>query len=713
MLNNICISKKMPAQIIASVLISCVVVGFIGTHLAEKALVHEVSSKLEALAAARKSELKHYLKSIQEDLTMAAANQQVHEAVRAFSFAWQELGGNQRETLQQLYTTDNPNALGEKEKLDYAPDGSVYSQAHKKHHPWFRTLLQSKGYYDIFLFDLQGNLVYSVFKELDYATNLNEGEYKGTDLGNAFRAAAAGGDGDQFFFDFKPYSPSHGAPASFISTPVFDNGRKVGVLVYQMPIDRLNAVMAVYEGLGESGESYIVGKDGLMRSDSRFSEESTILKTKIEGITLDKGLAGETGIEIVADYREINVFSAYQPLDFMGVRWVVLAEQDESEANAPIESLMWDIGLAALIAVIIMGLIGYFVSRGITTPLVKVNTALKQLADGEVDVDIENTDRKDEIGDLATAALVFKENAEQKNAMEAQQKRAELEAIQEKKALMQNLADSFEQRMQGIIQGVAAAATELVQTAEEVSKTVNHSSDVATNASDTAGQTATNVQSVATAVDQMSETVREISSSMQRSNELVTSSVEKVEGADQHAASMAAAAQKVKEVVSLISDISGQINLLALNATIESARAGEAGKGFAVVASEVKNLANQTDRSIQEIEQVIGEMYQASENIVSSLQTIKDSVNDISASSSGVASAVEEQSATTSEISHSMQSASKGTQDITDSLEQVTQAASQANTATNEITSASQELSRQAEQLSKEVGEFLSEIRSS
>jgi len=142
--------------------------------------------------------------------------------------------------------------------LDSASAGTRYDFAHARYHPVFRDLLLARQYYDIFLFNNQGDLVYTVFKELDYATNFASGggEWAGTDLGNAFRSAINGAPGSMNFFDFKPYGPSYGAPAAFLSTPIVDgNGRNVGVVAFQMPIDKINAMMQDSTGLGETGEA--------------------------------------------------------------------------------------------------------------------------------------------------------------------------------------------------------------------------------------------------------------------------------------------------------------------------------------------------------------------------------------------------------------------------------------------------------------------------
>lgn len=337
-MKNVKISKKLPLIMIAILILSSLVTGTIGLTLSSENTYKNVAEKLGALRASRIAALENYLASISEDLSSLSKNTEVKDAMLDFTAAWEMIGSNQTETLQKLYITDNPHPTGQKEELDYARDGSAYSAYHEKYHDWFRHHLREKGYYDIFLFSPEGNLVYTVFKELDYATNVNTGKWKDTDLGNAFRAARDGKDpSKQYFFDFKPYAPSHGAPASFISQAVYTtSGRFLGVLVFQMPIERINRVMQISAGMGESGETYIVGTDHLMRSDSRFSEESTILKTEVTGTTVDAALAGEKGVELVKDYRGIPVFSAYGPIDFLGTRWAVLAEIDKAEIAAPI-----------------------------------------------------------------------------------------------------------------------------------------------------------------------------------------------------------------------------------------------------------------------------------------------------------------------------------------------------------------------------------------
>ena len=281
----------------------------------------------------------------------------------------------------------------------------------------------------------------------------------------------------------------------------------------------------------------------------------------------------------------------------------------------------------------------------------------------------------------------------------------------EKHRAMNELADHFQESVQSIISSVAAASTELSHTAELMSTSISESNSNAQNAVNSAEETFQNVQTVASASEEMSATIKEISSQTQNANTLIADSVDKVKGADLHAAELQEASQQVRSVIQLISDISSQINLLALNATIESARAGEAGKGFAVVANEVRNLAGQTNKSIQDIEKVITEMSRASDGVISALGGIKESVDKIFSSSAGIASAVEEQSAVVNDIAQNMNIATHKTQEAKENITSVSRLSDEAEQNSQQVLCASQDLSHQAENLENEVGKFLTTVR--
>jgi methyl-accepting chemotaxis protein len=398
------ISRKLPLSFIFVALVTSVIVGVVAYLKAASSLEAEAKKEYIGFASSRASTIKFFLESIAQDIDSMVVNPSTKAALAEFMEAWSKIEGDQKAALQAAYITDNPNPTGEKHKLDAAPGDTDYNKVHAKHHPWIRTFLEKRGYYDIFLFAPNGDLVYTVFKELDYATNLNTGEWKDTDLGNAFRAGLAAAEGKKSFFDFKPYAPSNNAPASFISEPIMGaDGKPLGVLVFQMPIDGINARMQNHEGMGESGESYIVGADRLMRSDSRFSKESTILKIKIPGETVDLGLAGKVGAKFVKDYRGISVLSAYHPVEFLGTKWAVLAEIDESEVMHFVTELRVFMLILVVALVGISSLLGLAIARGVIAPIDDVTDAVNKLAGGDMSAQIPGTDRLDEIGIMARA----------------------------------------------------------------------------------------------------------------------------------------------------------------------------------------------------------------------------------------------------------------------------------------------------------------------
>ncbi|MBN2562650.1 MAG: hypothetical protein JXQ75_17125, partial [Phycisphaerae bacterium] len=247
--------------------------------------------------------------------------------------------------LQHAYIWANPNPLGSKHRLDRAPDDSSYNKLHGQVHPIVRNYLEKFGYYDIFLVDPEtGDIVYSVFKELDFSTSLIDGPYASTNFGEAFRKANEAGNKDAVVLvDYKQYPPSYEAPASFIASPIFDGNEKVAVAMFQMPIDRLNAIMSERSGLGETGETYLIGPDLLMRSDSYLDQKNHTVVTsfrrqetgKVDTDAAHKSLAGETGAEVVIDYNGNPVLSAYCPVDIGGITWGLLAEMDVAEAFCP------------------------------------------------------------------------------------------------------------------------------------------------------------------------------------------------------------------------------------------------------------------------------------------------------------------------------------------------------------------------------------------
>ncbi len=713
MLSSLSISKKIPVFIVLIStlgLLASMASSYINSKNTVKFYVEE---ELTAIATDRQSFITQYLESIVSDITFIATNRQTADALKDFSDAWAVLGYNQKERLQKAYITGNPNPTGEKENLDAADSGTLYDSVHAYHHPWFRQFLRERGYYDIFLFDLDGNLIYTVFKELDYATNLNSGEWKDSDLGNAFRAAAAANkEGEKFFFDFKPYAPSADAPASFIATPVFDDGKKIGVLAFQMPIERINKVMGQTAGLGETGESYIVGADYLMRSDSRFSEESTILKRKVETPTVKKAINGESGIAQINDYRNVPVFSAYTPIDFMNQQWAVIVEKDVEEVEKPLRDLLEKQLLLLGIILAAVVVIGILISRSIVKPLKEITEAADKITAGDNDVEVKHLDRKDEVGQIAATINQLKETQIEQKRLEAEQADERLRAENEKRESLNNMADSLDTSVGGLTESLAQDSAKLGETSTMLSTRASEGSQLISSIIQSVQDSASSVSTVASATEELSSSIGEISMQVANATSVTNEAVQEMENTSSEVKQLNDKAAKIGEVVAIINDITEQINLLSLNATIEAARAGEAGKGFAVVASEVKQLAEETAKATTEIAQSVQEMQNSTNSVVSASDRVSSVIGRIHEVATAISAAVEEQSSTTQEISHSVQQAAGLTNKVSEQIGEVGSSVGETATNTQMMSGVVESLNTKILSLSDEVKKFVESVRS-
>ena len=293
---------------------------------------------------------------------------------------------------QSRYISENEFPLGEKDGLDHAPlIGETYDRVHRKYHPIFRSFLNKFGYYDIFLIDADtGHIVYSVFKELDYATSLLTGPYKDTNFARAFRRAVESGEKNSVVLeDFEPYTPSYEAAASFIASPIFEGNKLTGVLIFQMPVGRINHMMQNLSGMGESGETYLIAEDRLMRSQSRFSEDNTIGSFKVDTAAVDRIFEGQTGQDIILDYRGTEVLSSYMPIEVEGLKWGLIAEIDKSEALAAKSELTATLAIVTVLAILAVLGITFLLVRNTQKQLGGDPSEIQDIAEAIANNDLE------------------------------------------------------------------------------------------------------------------------------------------------------------------------------------------------------------------------------------------------------------------------------------------------------------------------------------
>jgi methyl-accepting chemotaxis protein len=550
--------------------------------------------------------------------------------------------------LQYDFISNNEAALGNKHLLDKPTLRSDYANFHAKYHPVFRKYIERFGFYDLFLVDHNsGDIVYSVFKELDYATSLIDGPYANSGIGEAFRKANNAGDTDfTGLTDFAPYVPSYNAPASFIATPIFNKNKKVGILILQMPIDNINAVMTHNQnwkssGLGDSGESYLVGSDFMMRSNGRFmledksaylalmqeiklspktieqldTKNTTIGLQPVQTIGTEAALAGEKGYAIFPDYRGIPVLSAYKPLKIGGLQWAIMSEIDESEAFAPVTRIKDSITKTTLIILLLAlatgPLLGWLLAASVVRPIKKLTQTIHSMADGEGDLTQRLDDKgNSELHELAMWLNIFIGHLDEtfstliKSAMRLVPMS---EDLSEGNMLIMDITDDQNQQ-------IKATENRLVQVREATNKVNEATNHINQNSQDS--------------IDVVHQGLDIINTTNQRMEALEAIITETSQAIDQ----LKNDNEKIVGIIDFINTIADQTNLLALNAAIEAARAGESGRGFAVVADEVRALASRTSQATLEISTMIDTIKCGTNNVVDAMEKGKHFTHECSES---------------------------------------------------------------------------------
>jgi methyl-accepting chemotaxis protein len=348
---------------------------------------------------------------------------------------------------------------------------------------------------------------------------------------------------------------------------------------------------------------------------------------------------------------------------------------------------------------------------GIARPILRITGAMGELAGGNVQAQIPFVARQDEIGAMARAVEIFKQNALERIRLEREQKESEQHAVAQRKADMHRLADEFQAAVGGIIDTVSSASTELEAAAGTLTRTAEVTQELAGSVASASEQASANVQSVASATEEMTSSVTEISRQVHESSRIAGEAVKQAQQTDSRINALSQAAGRIGDVVKLITAIAEQTNLLALNATIEAARAGEAGRGFAVVASEVKQLASQTAKATDEISAQIAGMQSATQDSVAAIKEIGQTIGRISEIASTIAASVEEQGTATREIARNVNEAAKGTTRVATSITDVNRGAGETGSASTQVLASAQSLSHESNHLKAEVDKFLAMVR--
>jgi len=442
------ISQKLPLLLVGSAIVVSAGVGLASYLIASRSIEAEARQNLETIAIERANQLSARLQAIETDVVKTGNSDSTVKALAAFGSAWQQvLTQNAVDEIKKTYTTDNPNKPEARLLLDTAATTLSYGTWHAKFQPAFRDLIQSSGYSDFYLFNLTGDLLYSVAKRDDFATNFTgSGPYAATALGKAYADALKLDKPTDFVFaDFSLYPANPAEPLAFLAKPMFDaTGHKTGVVAIALTTKVVDQIIGTRTGLGDSGDVFIVGADGLARSDSATTPENDTLQPALFDATVKEAVTGVPGDTVLAR-NGVPMLAAAVPIDVTASQsWALVAIKSQAEIFAPVVQLaliMTGVGLALLL---IVGVGGWLFSRSITRPLDRLTAGMGELAGGNLDVEIVGGgNRRDEIGDMAKALEVFRGSARRVAELTEGERASSEQHRAERSAMMADLQRGF------------------------------------------------------------------------------------------------------------------------------------------------------------------------------------------------------------------------------------------------------------------------------
>jgi len=668
MLKNISIAKKLPALFALLTTISVVSVGMLSYMEMAKSMEKDVLTKVQATEGSLNNSFANEFGRINADLEVMAQSNVTQDALVRLGAGFENIdngGDNLREFLQRSYISQSPFPEGGRHNLESVDDGSYYSKFHPKYHGWFRNIMLEYGYHDIFLVSASGDVVYSVYKESDFADNVNSAKLRNTGLAQAVLKAQE--TGEKSMTDFEPYAPSSNILAAFSGVPIQDQYENIiDTLVVQITPEPFLNILNTDDGYTFDKQVFVLGND----QQTRFSVG---VDPKSDETAADFFVGTEIGRAAASGERGVTMFehpttgeewiTSFGTVTQHGVDLAIVWQARSSEVMSALSKLRNQVLLVGVITLIVVTVIGFFIARSISTPLQELQVGLLRFVQtGDLTIRV-GTDAKDEVGQSTRAVDEIMEMTQRAMSQIKSSNDTSVEAAEKMRSAAQVMSANAETQ--------SSSVEELSSSVEETESQVRSNAESAREANDLVVGTSRIVEDGKEKINRMVESMDNIKSS----------------SAD------------IAKIIKVIDEIAFQTNLLALNAAVEAARAGQHGRGFAVVAAEVRNLAGRSAKAAQETsELIVGSSKRVEAGVEVSSQA-REAFDKIAGDISQVTELV-------GKISMASDEQARGVTYINRAIQEISDSAMTNAVRAEELTVVASELSESNEAVRKQIGQF-------